>query len=71
MPMLKHSLKLVKAAVQKLNEGQIAVVAADQPLYALLKQIQWKFPDYNEQNFVIMFGGLHIEIAFFLWWASC
>ena len=37
-------------------------MVADQPLYALAKQIQWKWPsEYGK--FVVMFGGLHIEMA--------
>ncbi|CAB1455649.1 unnamed protein product [Pleuronectes platessa] len=47
-----------------LNPGQTPVVAADQPLYALAKQIQWQWPEeYGEDMFVVMFGGLHIEMA--------
>ena len=41
------------------------VVAFDQPLYAVAKEIQWMWPDeYGEEKFVIMFGGLHVEMAF-------
>ena len=44
--------------------GQTPVVTFDQPLFALAKQIQWKWPqEYGEQKFVVVFGGLHIEIA--------
>ena len=33
-------------------------------MYAVLKQIQWQWPEqYGENKFVIMFGGLHIEMA--------
>jgi len=39
--MVKHSMEVVRAAVQYLNPGQILVLSADQPLYALAKQIQW------------------------------
>ena len=49
--------------MQKLNPNQIPVVAADQPLYALLKSIQWKYEIYNEQRVVIMLGGLHTEMC--------
>ena len=35
-------------------------------MYALAKQIQWNWPDsYGEDKQVIMFGGLHIEMAAF------
>ncbi|WAR14007.1 hypothetical protein MAR_004112 [Mya arenaria] len=55
---------IVKKTVSYLNPGQIPVMAADQPLFALAKQIQWTWPnDFDEEMFVVMFGGLHIELA--------
>ena len=63
LPMLKHGLKVITSTVQKLNLNQIPIVAADQPLYALLKSIQWKYEIYNEQRVVIMLGGLHTEMC--------
>ena len=61
---IKHSMDVVKAAVDYLNSEQVPVLAADHPLFALAKQIQWTWPaTYGEDQFVIMFGGLHIEIA--------
>lgn len=54
----------VKETVSFLNPGQIPVMTADQPIYALAKQIQWHWPDqYGEDKFIMMFGGLHIELA--------
>ena len=36
----------------------------DQPLYAVAKQIQWSWPDtYGEDHFIVMLGGLHVEMA--------
>jgi hypothetical protein len=62
--MIKHSMTIVRAAIQHLNPGQVPVLAADQPLYALAKQIQWTWPStFGEDQFVMMFGGLHIEMA--------
>ena len=50
--------------VAYLNSFKTPVIAADQPIYALAKQIQWHWPEkYDEDRFVIMFGGLHIEMA--------
>ena len=41
-------------------------MAVDQPLFALAKQIQWQWPNtYGEDKFIVMFGGLHIEMAAF------
>lgn len=62
--MIKHSMSVVQAAVQHVNPGQVPILTADQPLFALAKQIQWTWPDsLGEDHFVVMLGGLHIEIA--------
>ena len=38
--------------------------AVDQSLYALAKQIQGKWSEkYGEDKFVLMLGGLHIEMT--------
>ena len=64
--MIRHSLNMIKASVDKLNPGQTPVVAFDQQLYAIAKQVQWNWPNlYGEDKLVIMFGGLHIEMAAF------
>ena len=40
------------------------VTAADQPKYAVAKQVQWHWPEiYGEDKFIMMLGGLHIEMA--------
>ena len=64
MTMIRHSMDVVKNAVEHVNAGQTPVVTLDQPLFALAKQIQWKWPEkYGEDKMVVMFGGLHIEMA--------
>lgn len=41
-------------------------MACDQPLFVLAKQIKWEWPEiYGEDKFVVMFGGLHIDMAAF------
>ena len=45
-----------------LNPGQTTVLGADQPLYAIIKLIQWQFPDtLGEDKLVVIMGALHIE----------
>ena len=54
----------IKDIVAFFNPGQVPVIAADQPIFAVAKQVQWHWPEnYGEDKFVIMFGGLHIEMA--------
>ena len=61
--MLCHGMDIVKNAVDNLNPGQVPIITADQPLYTLCKQIQWRWPGrYGEDCFIVMFGGLHIEM---------
>ena len=62
--MIRHSMDVVKNTVEHVNPGQTPVATLDQPLFALAKQIQWKWPEkYGEDKMVVMFGGLHIEMA--------
>ena len=62
--MIRHSMDMIKLAVQKLNPAQVPVITLDQPLYAITKKIQWNWPEnYGENQFVIVLGGLHIEMA--------
>jgi hypothetical protein len=37
--MIKHSMDVVRCAVERLNPGQTSVIAFDQPLFAIAKQI--------------------------------
>ena len=61
-PLVKHVMLLVQKCIQFLNPGQTPVIGADQPLYALAKQIQWKFPAVlGEDKYVVLMGALHIE----------
>ena len=62
--MIRHSMDVIRAAVNKLNPGQIPIITVDQPLYTIAKQIQWRWPQtHGENHFVILFGGLHIEMT--------
>ena len=62
--MICHSINIIKKATKRLNPGHNVVITFDQPLYALAKQIQWKWPDtYGENEVVIVLGGLHIKMG--------
>ena len=61
---IKHGMDILKKATQFLNPGQISVLSLDAPLFALAKFVQWNWPHtHGEKDFVVMFGGLHIEMA--------
>lgn len=62
--MIRHSMDVIKRTVQKLNPAQVPVITLDQPLYAIAKRIQWNWPEsHGEDHFILMLGGLHIEMA--------
>ena len=62
--MIRHSMDVINKAVQEINPGQVPVITLDQPLYAIAKTIQWNWPaNYGEKHFIIILGGLHIEMA--------
>ena len=62
--MIRHSMVIVKAAIMHVNSRQVPVLAAEHPLFALAKEIQWTWPStHGEDIFVTMFGGLHIEVG--------
>ena len=64
--MVKHGMDVQKHAINFLNPGQIPVTTFDQPLFALAKFVQWKWPStHGEHLHVVMLGGLHTELA--LW----
>ena len=64
--MIMHGMNVQRDAIEFLNPGQIPVMAVDQPIFALAKYVQWKFPaTHGEDRFVVMLGGLHTEMA--LW----
>lgn len=62
--MIRHSLNVVKRAVEILNPSQTPIITVDQPLYAVAKQIQLSWQEtHGEDHFVVMLGGLRIEMA--------
>lgn len=63
--MVPHGLDVIDDVAEHANPGQTPVIAMDQPLFALGKLIQWNTPETREDKYVVMFGGLYIEIAAF------
>ena len=66
--MVKHGMDVQRQAIEYLNPGQIPVTTFDQPLFALAKLVQWKWPaTHGESVHVVMLGGLpsgvHWEIS--------
>ena len=64
MPMVKHAMNVGKSVTEFLNPGQTPVIGMDQPMYAIGKQIQWKWNEsLGEGKYVLMLGALHVEFV--------
>ena len=47
---IKHGMDIQKQATQYLNPGKIPVTTLDQPLFALAKSVQWKWPETHGEK---------------------
>ena len=55
-----HCMKIIKETIKAINDGQTPIDVCNQPVYALTKEVQWKFPNLFKDYFTL-FGGLHVE----------
>ena len=64
LAMVKHGMNVIHQATEHVSPAQVPVIAMDQPLYAIGEKIQWSWSlQYGEEKYVVMMGGLHIEMA--------
>ena len=55
-------MNLIKTTISNINPGQIPADTCDQPVYALTKEIQWRYPaEFSDDQYFSILGGLHIE----------
>lgn len=65
LPLFPNQAKSVAMIRHAMNVIKLSVDHLDQPLHAVAKEIQWRWAShYGEEKFVVVFGGLHIEMAF-------
>jgi len=61
--MVRHMMDIIVIATATLNGNQAPVITCDQPVYAIGKQLRWKFPEkYGEDRIILIMGGLHMEM---------
>ena len=54
-----------KTIYQFSQSGSDSCCCLRQPLYAIAKKVQWTWPnEFREDHFVVVLGGLHIEMEF-------
>ena len=61
--MVWHGMKVIHQETNYINPGQTPVMEADQPLFTLAKQLQWKNPqtELGEDSFLVTLGAMHTE----------
>ena len=65
--MVRNTMDIICQVDKRLKLGQPLVIIADQPVYAIGKQVQWLYPDeYGDHKVLIMMGPLHIKMNFLL-----
>ena len=63
--MVRHTMDIIDQVRKKLKLDQPLVIASDQPVYAIGKQVQWLYPDeYDDHKVLIMMGPLHNKMKF-------
>ena len=65
--MIKHGIDVQKWTIQYLNPGQIPVTTFDQPLFALAKLVQWKWPESQVRQSMWLCWGVSIHAETALW----
>lgn len=61
--MVRHGIEIIRKVTNRLNPGQTTVITGDQPVYAIGKQVQWRYKE-EYKNVFWMMGPLHIEMLF-------
>ena len=62
--MVAHCMRVIMKLIQDLTPTQIPVITSEQPVYALMKQVRWQFPnEIKQEHFFVGMGVLHIEMA--------
>ena len=57
-----HCVNITKITISNINPGQIPADTCDQPVYAITKEIQWRYPaELSDAQYFTILGGLHIE----------
>ena len=57
--MILHAMELVRKCTEHLNPSQISVITGDQPVYAIMKALQWS--QNSVRDMVVILGGFHTE----------
>ena len=57
-----HCMSIIADTIKKINPDQIPIDTCDQPVFALTKGVQWRYPEkFSDEHYFSIMGGLHIE----------
>ena len=55
-------MNIIADTIKYINPGQIPIDTCDQPVFALTKEVQWRYPEkFSDVQYFSILGGLHIE----------
>ena len=55
-------MSIVQKAIKFLNSNQVPIDVSDQPVYALSKDVQIRYPEtFGDQRYITLLGDLHTE----------
>ena len=58
-------MSIITDTIKVVNPDQVPIDVCDQPVYALSKEIQYRFNEkFGQGKYFVLFGGLHIEKSF-------
>jgi hypothetical protein len=62
LDMQYHCMDIIQRTIEALNPDQMSVDICDEPIFALTKEIQWRYPErFGLDIYFSLFGSLHIE----------
>ena len=57
-----HIMSIVQKAIKFLNSNQVPIDVSDQPVYALSKEVQIRYPEtFGDERYITLLGDLHTE----------
>ena len=60
LSMVRHCMDVIIKVINQVHPSQVAIITADQPVYALGKRIQWMYPEeYGESKIIMSMGCLY------------
>ena len=55
-------MRIIKMTINVTNKGQVPIDASDQPVYAISKEVQIRYPsEFGPEKYICAVGDLHMR----------